>query len=63
VTVIATGFDDGKNFELPNYGFSGNTASASAKQTTTPPPVVAPDKEDDDDSYFDILSIFNNKRG
>ena len=60
VTVIATGFEEVKNFDMPNYGFNSNSATNSKQKVSSPP--VTPDRDDDDDSYFDILSIFNNKR-
>lgn len=57
VTVIATGFDSDRNFTLPNYSFSKKTdgkAEPGAPATET--------GGDDDDNFFDILSIFNNKK-
>ena len=56
VTVIATGFDSDRNFTLPNYSF-GKKADGK-----TEPGAPAPESGDDDDNFFDILSIFNNKK-
>lgn len=66
ITVIATGFDNDKNFILPNYNFGGRSAPAGKKgaapaaQTQTQPEPET--SSDDDDNFFDILSIFNNKK-
>ena len=61
VTVIATGFDNDKNFALPSYGFGKKPAAVPEKQQQEEtPPVVS--SNEDDDNFFDILSIFNNKR-
>lgn len=60
VTVIATGFDNDKNFALPSYGFGKKPAAVPEKQQQEEtPPVVS--SNEDDDNFFDILSIFNNK--
>ena len=57
VTVIATGFDSDRNFPLPNYSFSKKT---DGKAEPGAPATEA--GGDDDDNFFDILSIFNNKK-
>ena len=57
VTVIATGFDSDRNFTLPNYSFSKKT---DGKAEPGAPATEA--GGDDDDNFFDILSIFNNKK-
>ena len=55
ITVIATGFDNDKNFALPDYGsFGKKEAAAPAKPAEQP-------SDDDSDNFIDILSIFNNK--
>lgn len=57
VTVIATGFDSDRNFTLPNYSFS---KKPDGKAEPGAPATEA--GGDDDDNFFDILSIFNNKK-
>ncbi|MCI8440966.1 MAG: cell division protein FtsZ [Provencibacterium sp.] len=56
VTVIATGFEDGNNFDPP---VSGGRAAASQPEEAEPP------KEEehgiDDDDFFDIMELFNKK--
>ena len=64
ITVIATGFDNDKNFILPNYNFGGRSA-ATGQKGAAPAAQTQPEPEtgsDDDDNCFDILSIFNNKK-
>ena len=55
ITVIATGFDNDKNFALPDYGSFGKKAAAP---TAKP---AEQQNDDDSDNFIDILSIFNNK--
>lgn len=62
VTVIATGFEEAKNVDIPSYGLNSNASSANNRPQGNPASVTS-EKDNDDDSYFDILSIFNNKRG
>ncbi len=60
ITVIATGFDNDKNFVLPNYG--AKPAGNQAAQTPAEQP-QAPGNTDSDPFDFDsILSIFNKKK-
>ena len=64
ITVIATGFDNDKNFILPNYNFGGRSA-ATGQKGAAPAAQTQPEPEtgsDDGDNFFDILSIFNNKK-
>lgn len=49
ITVIATGFDTGRNFQPISY--DSHKAADGVKPGL-----------DDDDNFFDILSIFNNKK-
>lgn len=57
VTVIATGFDSDRNFALPNYSFNKKPDGK-----TEPGAPASEASSDDDDNFFDILSIFNNKK-
>ncbi len=53
VTVIATGFEEKPEVEIPNYRFH---SPASSSTTST-----AGGNFDDDPEFFDIMSIFKNK--
>lgn len=66
VTVIATGFDNDKNFQLPSYGF-GKTGKqeqnpTAVKGNDSAPTAIPASSTEDDDTFFDILSIFNSKK-
>ena len=61
VTVIATGFDNDKNFSLPNYSFKPG-ASADSTVKTGGENGTGTGNDEEDDNFFDILSIFNNKK-
>ena len=49
ITVIATGFNGEKDFEMPNYIFKSEPREGDETYS------------DDDDSFVDIMSIFNKK--
>ena len=61
VTVIATGFDNDKNFDIPAYTFKSPAKSAAA-----PAPRQEEAKEvqddDDDNGFIDIMEIFRSKK-
>lgn len=59
VTVIATGFDNDKNFPLPSYSFNKGKPSGETTQEEQTP---AAGGDDDDEGFFDIMAIFNNKK-
>ena len=59
VTVIATGFELDKNFDIPDYRFKAASSSDAPKQETKD---TANEQDDDDDMPFDIMSIFGQRR-
>ena len=58
VTVIATGFDNDKNFTLPTYAKPQNS---NPEQPSGQQPPTAPE-DTDPFNFDDILSIFNKKK-
>ena len=61
VTVIATGFELDKNFDIPDYRFKAASSSDAPKQDQKDSHNDQED-EDDDDMPFDIMSIFGQRR-
>ena len=61
VTVIATGFELDKNFDIPDYRFNAASSSDAPKQDQKDSHNDQED-EDDDDMPFDIMSIFGQRR-
>ncbi len=61
VTVIATGFEMDKNFEMSDYRFKPS-APASVREETKVPSYRAPVQEEPESDPFDILSIFGGNR-
>ena len=70
MTVIATGFADSQNFDIPDYNYNtvtdissmlnkDSSSSSEAKEETKPQEDSKDD--DDDDNGFDILAIFGKK--
>ena len=59
VTVLATGFELDKNFDIPDYRFKAASSSDAPKQETKD---TANEQDDDDDMPFDIMSIFGQRR-
>ena len=60
VTVIATGFELDKNFDIPDYRFKAASSSDAPKQDQKDSHNDQGD-EDDDDMPFDIMSIFGQR--
>ena len=58
VTVIATGFELDKNFDIPDYRFK----AASSGETPKKEEKEDDNKQDEDDMPFDIMSIFGQRR-
>ena len=63
VTVIATGFELDKNFDIPDYRFKAASSSDAPKQDQKDSHNDQEDEDDDDDDMpFDIMSIFGQRR-
>ena len=58
VTVIATGFELDKNFDIPDYRFKAASAE-EPKQTAEKNDY---DRQDDDDEPYDIMALFGQRR-
>lgn len=58
VTVIATGFELDKNFDIPDYRFKAASSNDAPKKEEREDDT----KQDEDDMPFDIMSIFGQRR-
>ena len=58
LTVIATGFELDKNFDIPDYRFKAASAE-EPKQTAEKNDY---DRQDDDDEPYDIMALFGQRR-
>lgn len=58
VTVIATGFELDKNFDIPDYRFKAASSTDAPKKEEREDDI----KQDEDDMPFDIMSIFGQRR-
>ena len=63
VTVIATGFDNDKNFDIPAYTFKSPAKnSASTVSTARQEESKEAQDEDEDRDFLDIMEIFRSKK-
>lgn len=57
VTVIATGFEPDKNFDIPDYRVKSNGSKADASKADA----QQPKEPEEDVEPFDIMSIFGRR--